>query len=123
MILTRQRRERLVLDLYCNQGKNTREIAQEVRMSFSAIGAILKKATQENERSKEKTEKMSQSAQAYELFSKGKTPIQVAIALNLRQNEVTEFYREYWILQHQYDLNHVYDEIKGDISSFLTLTH
>lgn len=81
--LTRQRRERLVLDLYYNQGKNTREIAQDVRMSFSAIGAILKKATQENERSKEKTEKMSQSAQAYELFSKGKTPIQVAIALNL----------------------------------------
>jgi hypothetical protein len=90
-------------------------------MSFSAIGAILKKATQENERSKEKTEKVSQAAQAYELFSKGKTPIQVAIALNLRQNEVTEFYREYWILQHQYDLNHVYDEIKGDIISFLNL--
>jgi hypothetical protein len=90
-------------------------------MSFSAIGAILKKATQENERSKEKTKKVSQAAQAYELFSKGKTPIQVAIALNLRQNEVTDFYREYWILQHQYDLNHVYDEIKGDIISFLNL--
>jgi DNA-binding NarL/FixJ family response regulator len=43
MISTRQERERLVLDLY-NQGKNTREIAQEARMSFSAIGAILKKA-------------------------------------------------------------------------------
>ena len=62
MILTRQRRERLVLDLYYNQGKNTGR-SSEVRMSFSAIGAILKKATQENERSKEKTEKMSQSAQ------------------------------------------------------------
>jgi DNA-directed RNA polymerase specialized sigma subunit len=51
MILTRQQRERLVLDLYYNQGKNTLELAQEVRMSFSAIDAILKKATQENERS------------------------------------------------------------------------
>ena len=36
MILTRQERERLVLDLY-NQGKNTREIAQEVKMSFKDI--------------------------------------------------------------------------------------
>jgi DNA-directed RNA polymerase specialized sigma subunit len=43
MLSTRQKREKLVLDLY-NQGKNTHEIAQEVRMSFSAIGAILKKA-------------------------------------------------------------------------------
>ena len=61
MVLTREQRERLVLDLY-NQGKNTREIAQEVRMSFSAIGAILKKTEQENETSKERTEKMSHAA-------------------------------------------------------------
>jgi DNA-binding NarL/FixJ family response regulator len=33
MVFTRQERERIVLDLY-NQGKNTREIAQEARMSF-----------------------------------------------------------------------------------------
>jgi DNA-directed RNA polymerase specialized sigma subunit len=43
MILTRQERERLVLDLYYNQGKNTHEISQ-VGMSFRDIGAILKKA-------------------------------------------------------------------------------
>jgi hypothetical protein len=120
MVLTRQQRERLVLDLY-NQGKNTREIAQEVRMSFSAIGAILKKATQENERSKEKTEKMSQSAKAYKFFSDGKSPVDVAIALNLRQAEVTELYKEYWNLKNLYELNQVYEEIKGDIISFVNL--
>ena len=50
MISTIQERERFVSDLYYNQGKkNTREIAQEARMSFSVIGAILKKATEENE--------------------------------------------------------------------------
>ena len=48
MVLTRQQRERLVLELY-NQGKNTRGIAEEARMSFSAIGAILKKAEEEKE--------------------------------------------------------------------------
>ena len=41
MVLTRQERERLVLDLYYNQGKNTRQISQEVRMNFRDIGAIL----------------------------------------------------------------------------------
>ena len=56
MVLTRQQRERLVLDLY-NQGKNTREIAEEARMSFSAIGAILKKAEQEKEANKSKNRK------------------------------------------------------------------
>jgi transcriptional regulator len=53
MVLTRKQRESLVLDLY-NQGKTIREIAQEVRMSFSGIGAILKKATEENEQAKSK---------------------------------------------------------------------
>ena len=77
MILTRQQRERLVLDLY-NQGKNTRGIAQDARMSFSAIGAILKKAEEE----KEARTKAVSSLPGL-LFSESKTPLQVAIALNL----------------------------------------
>src|SRR6266516_5162477 len=120
MLLSRQQRERLVLDLY-NQGKNTREIAEEARMSFSAIGAILKKAEQENETSKEQTEKVSQAAQAYKLFSDGKSPVDVAIALNLRQADVTELYKEYWNLKNLHELNQVYEEIKGDIHSFVKL--
>ena len=52
-ILTKQERERLVLDLY-NQGKTIREIAKEVRMSFRDIGVILNKIFEEKtERSKE----------------------------------------------------------------------
>jgi transposase len=42
MVLTREERKRLVLDLY-NQGKGTREIAKELRMSFKDITPILKK--------------------------------------------------------------------------------
>ena len=44
MILTRLEKEQLVLDLH-NQGKGTREIAREVKISFSQIGAILKRAS------------------------------------------------------------------------------
>ena len=45
----------------------------------------------------------------------------VAIALNLRQAQVIELYKEYWNLKNLYDLNQVYEEIKGDISSFVNL--
>ncbi|MGB6628162.1 MAG: hypothetical protein WBE61_08510 [Nitrososphaeraceae archaeon] len=75
MILKREERERFVLDLY-NQGKSTREIAEEARMSFRDIGAILDKAEEEKETNKEQAEKMSQSTQAYKLYSEGKSPIQ-----------------------------------------------
>jgi DNA-binding NarL/FixJ family response regulator len=52
-ILTRQERERLVLDLY-NQGKTIREIAKEVRTSFRDVGVILNKTFEEKtEASKE----------------------------------------------------------------------
>ena len=40
MSIIRQERQKLVLDLYYNQGKNIREIAQEARMSFRDIGTF-----------------------------------------------------------------------------------
>ena len=45
-MLNYSEKEKLVMDLYYNQGKNVREIAKEVRMSFRDIGTILKKAAQ-----------------------------------------------------------------------------
>lgn len=92
MVLTRQQRERLVLELY-NQSRNTREIAEETRTSFSAIDAILKKADEEKEAQGGEEQKLSLASQAYKLFSEGKTPLRVAIALNLRNSQVTELYK------------------------------
>jgi hypothetical protein len=48
MILTRQERERLVLDLY-NQGKTYREISKEARISSHDIEVVLNKAVEEKE--------------------------------------------------------------------------
>jgi DNA-binding CsgD family transcriptional regulator len=87
MVTTLQQRERLVLNLY-NQGKNTPEIAEEARMSFSSIGAILKKAEEEKE-----ARTKAVSILPGLLFSEGKTPLQVAIALNLRNVQVIELYK------------------------------
>src|SRR5918999_449427 len=132
-IMTRQERERLVLELY-NQGKTIREIAKEARMSFRDIGVILNKAVEEktegikqqddNNNSKENKEQqqhLSLSAQAYKLLSEGKTPLQVAIALNLRESEATKFYKEYWKLKNLHNLYMAYEETKGDIEPFLRL--
>jgi hypothetical protein len=89
-MLTRQEREQLVIDLY-NQGKTIRDIAKEVRMSFRDIGAILKKAFGDMEEKQDNKESSSPSNKAYRLFSKGKTPVQVAITLNLSEDETTRF--------------------------------
>jgi hypothetical protein len=125
-MLTRQEKERLVLEQY-NQGKTIRDIAKELRMSFRDIGAILKKASAEENENGQTTYKMewhpalSVSAQSYKLFSEGKTPIDVAVSLNLPQPEVTHFYREYWSLMKLQCLNKIYDDLGDDIGQFLKL--
>jgi hypothetical protein len=42
-MLSNIEKEKLVIDLYYNQRKNVRQIAQEARISFRDIAAILKK--------------------------------------------------------------------------------
>ena len=130
-ILTRQEKERLVLELY-NQGKTYREISKEARISPRDIGVILNKVMEEkteglkeeqcnDDAAKEKEQHLSLSAQAYKLFSEGKTPLEVVVALNLGESEATKFYKDYWKLKQLYNLIMVYEEIKGDIDPFLML--
>ena len=117
-MLTRREKERLVIELY-NQGKTIREISKEVRISFRDIGAIMRK-----ESGKEQNEKkslLSSSTQAYRLFSEGKAPIEVAIALDLSESETTKYYEEFLDLKGMNELNLVYDEIGDDITLFLEL--
>jgi transposase len=136
-ILTRQERERFVIELYYNQGKTYREIAKEARISPRDIGVILNKVIeqkkteglkeqQDNINSKknqnqEQQPHLSLSAQAYKLFSDRKTPLEVAIELNLGESEATKFYKEYWKLKQLHNLNMVYEELKGNIEPFLRL--
>jgi transposase len=135
VILTRQERERLVRELY-NQGKTYREIAKEARISPRDIGVILNKVVEgksqgskednvDSEKSQNQEQKeqqhISPSSQAYKLFSDRKTPLEVAIALNLKESEATKFYREYWKLKQLHNLNMVYEQTKGDIDPFLRL--
>src|SRR5687768_12331091 len=128
-ILTRQERERLVIDLYYNQGKTYREISKEARISPRDIGVILNNVIEEKKTERLKEEEqdntdseknqnqeqyrhLSLAAQAYKLFSERKTPLQVAIELNLGESEATKFYKEYWKLKQLHNLNMVYEETK-----------
>jgi predicted transcriptional regulator len=125
-MLTRQEKERLVLEQY-NQGKTIRDIAKELRMSFRDIGAILKKASAEENENGQTTDKkehhppLSVSAKSYKHFSEGKTLVDVAVSLNLTQPEVTQFYREYWDLMKLHCLNKIYEDLGEDIGAFLKL--
>jgi hypothetical protein len=112
--LNRQETEEFIIDLYHNQKKTFREIQKIVRKSPRDIRAILNRVEPEYS-------SLSISSQAYKLFSEGKTPIQVAITLNLREPEARQFYLEYWNLQHLYSLHEIYQEIKTNIRHFLNL--
>ena len=116
MIISEERKKR-VIDLYYNQGKTTREIAKIERMSIRDISIILK----EEESRRQKNKQQEISAQAYQLFSEGKMPIEVAIILNLPASKVSKLYREYWKLKQLHKLNLIYKETNGELGPFLKL--
>ena len=134
MVLTRQEKEMKILDLY-NQGKTYKQIAEIARVSPRDIKPVLEKA--EKEREKElgmntpegkgnggknpQPQKPSNASQAYRLFSEGKTPLEVAVELNIREAEATKYYREHWKLKQLYHLNQLYEYIKGDIIHIVKL--
>jgi hypothetical protein len=72
-----------------------REIAKIERMSIRDISAILKEEESKRQKYKHQQQQEELSSKAYKLFSEGKTPIQVAITLNLAQPEVTKAYIQY----------------------------
>ena len=92
-ILTRQERERLVIELYYNQGKTYREISKEARISPRDIRIILNKEVQEKSKAskgeqqdnaeqnqqEEGEQKLSLFTQVYKLFSDRNTPLEVAV--------------------------------------------
>jgi len=62
-------------------------------MSFTDIAKILKDADKEKESEQQRTRQEFLSSQAYKLFSEGKSPVQVAIELNIRASEAIMFQR------------------------------
>ncbi len=126
--MTRAQKEQYVKELY-KQDKTIREITQRVHMSPRDIGVIIKKVKLELERGRgqleEKddydTESKSKTTQAIKMFSEGKTPVDVAVGLDLPPDEVREIYRQFLELNNMYKLVEVYDEMQNYLPSLLEL--
>ena len=137
------KRKSLLLICIIINAKNVRQIAQEARMSFRDIAAILKKKeeaasvngdgsgngngirvaidNQQQQLGNGNSQSNQKSTQAYKLFGEGKTPVEVAIQLSLSEKEATKYYTEYWRLKRLYNLYHIYQESKGNLSYILKL--
>jgi hypothetical protein len=135
MVLTRQEKEKLILDLY-NEGRTYKQIAETARVSPRDIKPVIEKAEKEREKelginsqeennggigNQSQTQKTSISSQAYRLFSEGKTPLDVAIESNLKEPEATKYYRQYWKLRQLHNLNLIYEDIGDDIIHIVKL--
>ena len=126
--MSKEEKERRIIDLYYNQGKTFREIAKELRVSFSYIAFVIKKYEAEQGKKNDADNSMnknqqpsSSSTEAYKLFSEGKTTIQVATMLNLPASKIIKLYREYWMLRGLNKLNTIYKETNGKIWIVLKL--
>ena len=120
-------REKKVIELY-DQGKSTRDIAKEIRMSRD-ISFILKKGQvnhgiamiDDDDNNKKSHSNNEKATLAYRLFSEGRKPVQVAIELNLREGQVDKFFREFWKLKNLNQLYEIYPQIRYHLPSFLKL--
>src|SRR6188472_2327308 len=123
------KRERTVLELY-KQGKSTRDIAKELRMSLRDISIILRNSqlshgitiSKDNKSDNNNNKSPNQIAtQAYKLFSEGKKPFEVAIEFGIREAQVSKLFREFWKLKNLNELYEIYSQIRHKLSSFLKL--
>jgi len=73
--MSREEKERCVIDLYYNQGKTTREIIKELRVSPNYVSGVLKKEEEKNNSivtNNQQQQSSSLATKAYQLLSHGK---------------------------------------------------
>jgi hypothetical protein len=116
MVISREEKEKMVLDLYYDKGYTYKQITRELRMSPNQIREIIKRHEEKNDAIVNKKKMLSLSSQAYRLFYQGKDNVQVAIKLNLPQEQITQFRLQYWRLQNQDRLEQLDILAKGKVS-------
>jgi hypothetical protein len=122
VMLNKKEKEELVVKLH-QENKTIRQIAEIVHMSFKDIGTITRRIDGGNNDKciDTKLSNKSKATQALYLFENGKTPIEIAIELDISYSEVIDLQLEFWALKELYDLPLVYHELKHDFDSFLKL--
>ena len=72
MVLSREEKEKLVLDLYYNKGYTYRQLAKELKMSPNQIRDIIRRHEEKDNAIANRKRELSLSSKAYKLYSKGK---------------------------------------------------
>lgn len=121
MVLKREEKEKLLLDLYYNKGYTYRQITKELKMSPNQIRDIIRRHEEKDNAIASRKRELSLSSKAYKLYSKGKNSVQVAIMLNISEPQATQFHFEYFRLAGQDELISLHARTKGKLSSLLKL--
>ena len=79
LFISKEEKARRIIDLYYNQGKTSREIVEELRVSPNYVSAVLKKHEEEENaaavskiKHEQQENKTSKQVAAYELFLKAR---------------------------------------------------
>jgi DNA-binding CsgD family transcriptional regulator len=121
MFLSKEEKERLVLELYYEKGYTYRQIAKELHMSPNQIQDVKRRHEEKTNAKANKKKELSLYSKAYKLFSKGKTNVEVAILLDISQPQVTQFQYQYWKLIGQDKLVILHSLLGDRIFSFSKL--
>jgi predicted transcriptional regulator len=108
--MDKKQKEALVLAL-AEKGKTYREITKEAGVSPNTIKAILNKAGLD--------QSTSISSRAFELYVQQKTPLEVAIALNIEADKAIHYYHEYFKLLGITEFTRIYLQIKDNPLAFV----
>ncbi len=124
MILNRQQKENLVIDLL-NQGISFPQIAKQAHVSFSDIKRIRQKETGDDKEIDEDAEKGKKAksipCQAFELFLEGRSPVHVAIDLDLETDRVMGILNDFLRLQNMQKVVTILKEHKNQLAPFVKL--
>src|ERR671919_1376844 len=112
--MNKKQKEALVLAL-AEKGETYREITKEAGVSPNTIKAVLNRAGLD--------ESTSISSRALELYVQQKTPIEVAIALNLEAEKAINYYHEYFMLLGITEFTKAYLQVKDNPWPFINLVN
>jgi hypothetical protein len=119
ILLSSDEKETIVIEML-KKGYPIREIAKAAQKSFSAIGEINRRTFGESASYKKKKKKLSKTAQALELFSQGKSPIEVSIELDFEPKDVEKVYLNYLGLTGLTQLVRIYQELGKYLPDFIS---
>ena len=113
MDLSVKEKEKYVLKLR-EEDKTYSDIAHELLISPREISKILKKANGEMEEKERKKIVLSNTARALQLYKRGRSPIEVAIKLDLNPQEAQSLYLNYLSLNNLHHFVETFREFNND---------